>query len=90
MRTTMLALALSLLAASPASAFDDGGFTPGVSFDATTVAGLVDQGYGVDPTAADTYALPFLAASRAEEAPAEEEHHDHLEPVAPLPGNRMP
>ncbi len=63
---------------------------PDERLSALTVAGLVDQGYGVDPTAADTYALPFLAASRAEEAPAEEEHHDHLEPVAPLPGNRMP
>lgn len=56
-----------------------------------TVAGLADQGYGVDPTAADPYTVPFLAGSRADgPADAGSGIREHLDPVAPLPGNRMP
>ncbi|MFZ4518610.1 MAG: hypothetical protein ACOYOP_09485 [Microthrixaceae bacterium] len=56
-----------------------------------TVAGLADQGYGVDPTAADPYTVPFLSASRAGgPADAGSDAREHLDPVAPLPGNRMP
>lgn len=47
MRITMLTLASLLLATSPASAFDDGGFTPGAPFDATTASGLVGSAYSL-------------------------------------------
>ena len=52
-----------------------------------TVAALADQGYGVDFGAADPYTLP-APASRAPSA--NDEEHQHTDPVAPLPGNRVP
>lgn len=54
MRTAIIVLGSLLLAATPAAAFNDGGFAPGMPYDSTAGAGLIDSMYSLTDLDATT------------------------------------